>query len=188
MVDSANVCEHSCSMDETLTPLGELIETARARTKLSQNAAAERAGTSGTTWRRVVKGLARFGGHDVPHDGAADTVARMARIVGLTPEQLEEHGRPDAAAELRDILRAVAAASEPSVADLAERLTELERANAEQARVNAETARVNEETRRQLEETARRNAELAQLIRDRMTPAEKRRYSPDNTQRNRDTG
>lgn len=88
-------------MSEDLTPLGALLEAARERRKLSQNAAAKKAETSGTTWRRVVKGVARFGGMDVPFDGAPDTVARMARVVGVTPEQLEQHGHADAAEELR---------------------------------------------------------------------------------------
>lgn len=93
-------------MSEDLTPLGELLESARGRMKpkLSQNAAAKKAGTSGTTWRRVIKGSARFGGVDVPFEGAPDSIARMALVVGVTPEQLEELGRSDVADDLRSLL------------------------------------------------------------------------------------
>ena len=90
-------------MDKDLTPLGELLEAARLakRPKLSQNAVAKAAGTSSTTYRRIISGISRFGGQDVPFDGSADTVAQIARVLGVTPEQLEQAGRTDAAEELR---------------------------------------------------------------------------------------
>lgn len=94
------------AMDEDLTPLGELLEKARLaqRPKLSQNAVAKAADTSSTTYRRIIRGVSRFGGQDVPFDGSADTVASIARVLGVTPEQLEEVGRGDAADELRELL------------------------------------------------------------------------------------
>lgn len=97
-------------MDNDLTPLGELFEAVRQamRPKLSQNAAAKAAGTSSTTYRRIISGVSRFGGQDVPFDGSADTVASIARALGVTPEQLEEVGRTDAADELRMVGRAEA--------------------------------------------------------------------------------
>lgn len=93
---------------EDLTPLGELLEAARrqARPKLSQNEAAKQAGVSGTTWRRVIKGTARFGGVDVAYNGAPDTVARMARVLGVRPEQLVAVERPEAAQELQELIEA----------------------------------------------------------------------------------
>lgn len=91
------------AMDEDLTPLGELLETARLakRPKLSQNAVAKAADTSATTYRRIIRGVSRFGGQDVPFEGADETVARIADVLGVTPEQLEQVGRPGAAEELR---------------------------------------------------------------------------------------
>ena len=91
------------AMDEDLTPLGELLETARLakRPKLSQNAVAKAADTSATTYRRIIRGVSRFGGQDVPFEGADETVARIADVLGVTPEQLEQVGRPGAAEDLR---------------------------------------------------------------------------------------
>ncbi|TDD68574.1 helix-turn-helix domain-containing protein [Actinomadura rubrisoli] len=81
---------------------GRLIDEARDRQRpaLSQNEAARRAGLSGTRWRQVVDGRAG------PMDSArgVKTVARMARVAGVTPEQLEEEGRPDVAKELSELL------------------------------------------------------------------------------------
>lgn len=92
-------------MDADLTPLGDLFEAVRQakRPKLSQNAVAKAAGTSSTTYRRVISGVSRFGGQDVPFEGSADTVARIARALGITSEQLDEVGRADAAEELRHL-------------------------------------------------------------------------------------
>lgn len=75
-----------------LPPLGALLESARKRKRLSQNAAATAAGISGTHWRRVVRG---------EYEGTAETVAHMARAVGVTPAELEAVDRADAANELR---------------------------------------------------------------------------------------
>lgn len=92
-------------MEEDLTPLGRLLESARKaiRPKLSQNAAAKRAGTSGTTYRRIIRGVSRFGGQDIPFEGAADTVAQIAGVLGVTPGQLREVDRADAARELEGL-------------------------------------------------------------------------------------
>lgn len=90
-------------MDKDLTPLGELLESAREarRPKLSQNAVAKHAHTSPTTYRRVITGVARLGGRDVPFEGNDETIARIAHTLGVTPEQLEQVDRPEAAEELR---------------------------------------------------------------------------------------
>lgn len=86
-------------------PHGELIEKARDDAGLSKREAARRAGISDAWWRYVTEG--RQGETPVP--GTADTVAAMARAVGLSPERLEEEGqRKDAADVLRDMLRAPA--------------------------------------------------------------------------------
>jgi transcriptional regulator with XRE-family HTH domain len=85
-----------------LTPLGALLEAARARSGLSQNEAAKRAGISGTTWRNVVRGYAEHGGSRVPAEGRAQNVASMARVVGVRSFQLREVDRADAAEALQD--------------------------------------------------------------------------------------
>lgn len=99
----ATICDNAGTMDRDLTPLGRLLEAARQakRPKLSQNAVAKAAGTSSTTYRRIISGISRFGGQDVPFDGSAATVAQIARALDVTPEQLEEVDRADAAEELR---------------------------------------------------------------------------------------
>src|SRR5580692_86725 len=99
-------------------PYGELIERARGDAGLSKREAARRARISDAWWRYVTEG--RQG--DTPVPGTADTVAAMARVVGLSPERLEEEGqRKDAADVLRKMLREpqaprLRAAPEPSLA------------------------------------------------------------------------
>lgn len=79
-------------------PEGVLIEEARESVGLSQNAAAEKAEISGTHWRTIVKG-----GVSMTSARGVLTLARMAKVVGATPEQLEQAGRPDVAKRLRAI-------------------------------------------------------------------------------------
>lgn len=89
-------------------PEGVLIEQARATLvpKLSGRAAAEAAGMSEGRWRQIVNGyLSAGGGNYVPVTAPPDTLARMAKVVGVTPEQLMEVDRGDAAAELHRLLR-----------------------------------------------------------------------------------
>lgn len=84
-------------------PEGSLIETAREAhsPKLSARAAAARAGISDGRWRQIANGYISVGtGHYAPVIAPADTLARMAKVVGVTPEQLADVGREDAAGEL----------------------------------------------------------------------------------------
>lgn len=82
-------------------PEGRLIAEALARTKLSGRAAAASAGLSDGRWRQIVNGYQSVGGGNYfPVIGPAETIARMADVVGVTPEQLAEVGREDAAGEL----------------------------------------------------------------------------------------
>ncbi|MEV0660170.1 hypothetical protein ACIBI3_02145 [Actinomadura luteofluorescens] len=92
-------------------PWGQLIDDGRDRLRpaVSQNSAAQRAGISGTRWRQIVDG--RAGAMD--SDRGVNTVARMAEVAGVTPQQLEEAGRPDVAAELRLLLGEETAAVSP---------------------------------------------------------------------------
>ena len=96
------------------TPEGVLIEAARSRAGLSQNAAAERAGITGTHWRTIVRG-----GVAMTSPRGLATLARMAQVVGVTPDELEQAGRADAADALRSTMRPLS---------LDEDLTEAERA------------------------------------------------------------
>lgn len=86
-------------------PEGKLITDARKRARLSGREAARRAGISEGRWRQIVNGyMVVTKGVYSPVVGApADTVARMAHSVDVTPEQLEEAGRADAAEELRKL-------------------------------------------------------------------------------------
>ena len=84
-------------------PEGALIEAARREAGLSVREAARRAGISEGWWRQVVKGYQSMagGGHGPVH-APADTVAKMAAVVGVTPEQMKGEGqRPDAAEAIR---------------------------------------------------------------------------------------
>lgn len=80
-----------------------LIKTALAAARFSQREAARRAGISETRWRQIVSGHQAVGGEQVPFRSPDETLARMAHVVGVVPEQLEDAGRAGAAAELRDL-------------------------------------------------------------------------------------
>ena len=96
-------------------PYGELIETARENARLSRREAARRAGISDSWWRYVAAGW-----QNGPVPGSAETVAAMARVVNVSPEELEAEGeRPDAARVLREMLREKPPPAR-SVPDLAE--------------------------------------------------------------------
>lgn len=155
-------------MDKPLTPLGALLESAReaVRPKLSQNQAAKRAKTSSTTYRRVITGIARLGGRDVPFEGDPETIARIARALDIDPAKLDEIGKDDVAYELRRILlmeardaaiegdrKEAVAPSEPDPLaglpdDPGERIAELSRRVNERTReiaqLSGEIARTNE--------------------------------------------
>lgn len=83
-------------------PEGRLIEEARKkRAHISQNEAARRAEMSGTRWRQIVRGNASVGdGITISVRAPADTLARMAKVVDVTAEELKQIGREDAADEL----------------------------------------------------------------------------------------
>lgn len=88
-------------------PEGALIAAALKRSRTSQRKAAARVGISENRFRAIVHGYQTVSaGTYAPVRGPAETVARMAHVVGVTPEQLEEAGRADAADELRTILDA----------------------------------------------------------------------------------
>lgn len=78
------------------------------RLGISRRAAAEKAGISDTRWGQIVAGYVLRGGHEIPDAGPPGTVAGMALAIGVTPTQLRQAGRPDAA----DALEAMSTADE----------------------------------------------------------------------------
>ncbi|MCT7369408.1 hypothetical protein [Mycolicibacterium llatzerense] len=87
----------------TQPPESRLIEELReaARPKLSVRKAAAAARMSEGRWRQIAKGYNQVSKDAyVPSVAPAETLARMAKTVGATPEQLVEAGREDAAKEL----------------------------------------------------------------------------------------
>ncbi|MFD4830220.1 helix-turn-helix domain-containing protein [Streptomyces uncialis] len=86
---------------------GQLLKAALENRRLSARKAAKAAGISEGRWRQIVNGYQTPSkGVHVPAIGSTDTIARMAQVVGVTPEQLEEAGREDSAAALRGLLEA----------------------------------------------------------------------------------
>ncbi|MEU0493544.1 helix-turn-helix transcriptional regulator [Nocardiopsis sp. NPDC006139] len=93
-------------MSEKPTPTreGELIRTSLIRIGLSARQAAKQSGISEGRWRQIVNGYQIVTkGTYVPVRGPADTVAAMARTVGVTEDQLIEAGREDAAEKLSEL-------------------------------------------------------------------------------------
>lgn len=80
---------------------GALIIAALAREGLSVREAARRAGLSEGRWRQITAGYQVVSpGVYAPVRGPAATLARMARVAGVTPAQLRMAGREDAAGVL----------------------------------------------------------------------------------------
>lgn len=85
-------------MEDMQTPEGELIDNARRRSGLSAREAAGAAGISEGRWRHIVKGYqAVTADNRIPAHAPADTLARMAEVVGVSASELEAVGRKDAA-------------------------------------------------------------------------------------------
>jgi hypothetical protein len=99
-----NLCEGRSMNDRPAQPPeGRLIAEAAERLGLSIREASRRAGISYGRWRQIVTGQQHVSqGVVAPvRNAPAKTVARMARVVGVTPGDLEKAGRGDAADELR---------------------------------------------------------------------------------------
>ncbi|SPX87633.1 hypothetical protein [Mycobacteroides abscessus] len=95
--------------DDEVPPEAALIEGLRTavRPPLSVRTAAQDAGISEGRWRQIAKGYNQATRDvRVPVRAPADTLARMARTVRATPDQLREAGREDAAIELEGLLLA----------------------------------------------------------------------------------
>lgn len=91
-------------------PEAVLIRTRREMMlpKMSRSKAATVAEMSEATWRHIENGK---------YEGPPDKIATMARVVAVTPDELDDAGRTDAAAMLRAYLRKRAEA-EPVLASL----------------------------------------------------------------------
>jgi len=83
-------------------PEGRLLGDALRRSGMSARQAAPLAHISDTRLRHIINGYQPYQGQQLKVVGPADTVARIARVVGVTPDQLAAAGRPDAAAILRE--------------------------------------------------------------------------------------
>lgn len=82
-------------------PYAQLIAAARqAPPRMTITEAARRAGISDTRWSQLENGYRMNRGRAEPEWAPADTLAAMARAVGVTPQQLAASGREDAAGEL----------------------------------------------------------------------------------------
>jgi hypothetical protein len=94
-------------------PWGALITDALHRAQLSAREAARRAGISEGRWRQITGGYQVVSaGVYAPVRGPAATLARMAAVVGVTPAQLRQAGRADAARELAAAPSGAAAGAE----------------------------------------------------------------------------
>jgi uncharacterized cupin superfamily protein len=104
-------------------PEGRLIEEAMRIKGISGRQAASDAGISDARWRQIVNGYMSAGaGQFVSVTGPDETIARMARVVGVTPDQLREAGRPEAADLLLTLAGMQAQSEWQSVGTALERL------------------------------------------------------------------
>jgi hypothetical protein len=79
-------------------PWGVLLTKALAEAQLSAREASRRAGISEGRWRQIAGGYQVVSrGVYAPVHGPARTLARMAAVAGVTPAQLTDAGRADAA-------------------------------------------------------------------------------------------
>jgi Helix-turn-helix domain len=105
-------------------PWGALLTTRRRHAGLSVREAADQAAMSESRWRQLTAGHRRVGGQYIPDAGPDRTIARMAAVVGATPDELAAAGRPGAADRLTrtrrdapdDTIRARIAALDPDTA------------------------------------------------------------------------
>ena len=109
-------CVKVCNMDTRpeQPPEGRLIADAANRLDLSIREAAKRAGISYGRWRQIVMGYQNVspGVYGAVH-APAKTLAKMAHVVGVTPLQLAEAGREDAAVWLVQLAPPEPVAPEP---------------------------------------------------------------------------
>lgn len=95
------------SASETPPPEARLIRTAREAVGMTASQAAEATGgaVSATYWRDIERGHGGRRGQRVQARASARLLAAMARVTGVTPDQLKKAEREDAARVLEEILR-----------------------------------------------------------------------------------
>jgi len=106
--DDNDMDRTAASVHYATPPEAELIRLNRenADPRTSRRQAATRAGISPSQWSDIERGHKQAGsGITVPVQATAETLARMARTVGVTSDQLAGVGREDAARELRNLDR-----------------------------------------------------------------------------------
>ncbi|MEU0181506.1 helix-turn-helix transcriptional regulator [Streptomyces sp. NPDC006207] len=81
----------------------KLIQAALKKSRLTARRAASKADLSEARWRQIVSGYQSVSGSYIPVKAPAETLARMAQVVGVTPDELTKAGRADAATELADL-------------------------------------------------------------------------------------
>ncbi len=86
-------------------PEAEVIKLARKATGMTALTAATEAGISPTYWRDVERGHGGRRGRQVAVRASDRMLAAMARVTGVSPDQLAEAGREDAALVLEEIQR-----------------------------------------------------------------------------------
>ncbi|CAL9608564.1 hypothetical protein SUDANB1_05577 [Streptomyces sp. enrichment culture] len=97
-------------------PEAVLIKRALKHQRMSGRSAAQATGISDARWRQIVTGFQTVAGVQHAVKAPPDTLARMALVVGVTPAQLREAGREDAAAELVELQEAGHVVMTPRVA------------------------------------------------------------------------
>ena len=101
-------------------PEATLITLARKAAGLSVPAAIRKTAEDvigAARWSQLENGYEVKAGQPVPVRGRDDTIAHMAFAVGVTPDELDEAGRPDAGDVLREILRQQEKARQAAVVD-----------------------------------------------------------------------
>lgn len=81
-------------------PAAVLISQALKQIRMSGREAARRSGVSDSRWRQIIHGYQTVSGNHVPVVAPAETLARMAQATQVTPDELRQAGRADAAEEL----------------------------------------------------------------------------------------
>ncbi|WP_228976751.1 hypothetical protein [Streptomyces sp. DH12] len=105
-------------------PEAALIKTALQRTRRTVRGAALESKVGETRWRQILSGHQTVGGTFIPVRAPADTLADMARVVGVTPAELRGVDRADAAEILEESTRRLAE-SNPQVDAIAQLLATL---------------------------------------------------------------
>ena len=81
-----------------------LIDAARKRARITVREAARQSRVSEAHWRQIISGYESLGGGQYREVHAKpETLARIAQVVGITPDQLVKVGREDAAQALEEI-------------------------------------------------------------------------------------